>query len=577
MRILFLQPEDLPSDGPWARERWDLIVDLGRSSQFSAEAWSRSGFSVLRSESFRGGIADLRRLRDIFSVGRGRLVDEEGIDWWNLTSLCVEKEALTVLAMHRLASEINATAELWATRPAGPAAVLAILLKRPIRSFRGDGAAGSRAVAFHYAGLARRFSPAQIKEIFLDKYDSGYRWRRRITMRRRTCAEPVVLVPSAYGNVSRMASNYARLLPQQNFLTVATRQSGRQFVSPPNMQLRNLAEYAKGDAPAVEISSVLDRWTKFKADMSALPELLVLSRTGVLDPISNWIRDGLSVREAWREVVDHEPVCGVLCGDDSNLYTLLPVLLAARRKIPTVDFHHGAFDGRYLLKELPCEVYLAKNEMERDYLLRVCGLPMERVVICAPSSQSARPVAGRSPTRRTSMIFFSEPYEAVGMRAEEVYRELMPPLCRLAATHGRGLIVKLHPFESRSQRRELIRNLLTPKDRELVTVVDGPLTDELMTQAWFGITVESTTVIDCLKSGIPCFLCRWLILWPFEYGQQYARFGVGEALQSAEQIADIPSRLAAFENQSSAQAVLMPTVDPVLLQSLLTGARTRGC
>ena len=390
MRVLLLQPEDSPGAGPWSRERWDLIVDLGKSSQFSADAWSRQhGCPVLRTDSFREGVGDVRRVRDMFSAGRGRLIDEEGIDWWDLTFLDVEQDALTVLALRRVVEEVS-SAELWATRSGRPAGLLAVMLKRTLRTFERKGLARSAALALRYAGLARRFSTAQIKEIFLDKYDSGYRWRARFSRRRQPCVEPVVLVPSAYGNVSRMAAAYARQLPQQAFLTVATRQSGRQFAPPANVQVRDLADYAKAVAPLAEITSLQERWTKLRSDLSEIPNLQVLADAGVLDPVSDWIRDGLSVRDAWREVLESEPVCGVLCGDDSNRYTALPVLLAARRKIPTVDFHHGAFDGRYLMKRLPCDVYLAKNEMERDYLLRVCGLPGERVVIGGPSPRATQ-------------------------------------------------------------------------------------------------------------------------------------------------------------------------------------------
>ena len=156
------------------------------------------------------------------------------------------------------------------------------------------------------------------------------------------------------------------------------------------------------------------------------------------------------------------------------------------------------------------------------------------------------------------------------MRAEEVYRELLPPLCRLARERGRSVVVKLHPFESRSQRRRIVRDVLAPEDRDLVSVVEGPLTAELMARAWFGITIESTTAIDCLRQGICCFLCGWLSLSPYEYAQQYARFGIGEVLRDAQQLSEIPSRLADFHNRPPLQLNLSPTVDPAMLQHWLT-------
>lgn len=571
MRVLLLQPEDSLERGPWSRQHWDLIVDLGKSSPFSEERWEREfGCPVLRAESFRRGIADANHVREMFSAGRGRLIDEEGIDWWDLMSLLVAPYALTLPALLSVAKVINPSAELWATRSGGIAGIIAIALRRSLRSFESSGLARFAARGMHYAGLVQRFSAAQFTEILLDKYDSGYQWRSRFAARPPSCAEPVVLLPSAYANVSRMAAAYARLLPDQPFLMVATRQSAKQFAAPANVQVRDLAAYAKADSAEAEVASMAERWMKLRAELCESPEWRVLSEAGFLDSIPGWIRDGLSARNAWREVLEREPVCGVLCGDDSNRYTRLPVLLAARRKIRTVDFHHGALDGRYALKDLPCDLYLAKNEMERDYLLRVCGLPAGKVVIGAPPTGDISPGIERDPPPRTAAILFSEPYEVGGMRAEEVYRELLPPLCRLAREGGRSVVVKLHPFESRSQRRRIVRDVLAPEDRDLVSVVEGPLTAELMARAWFGITIESTTAIDCLRQGICCFLCGWLSLSPYEYAQQYARFGIGEVLRDAQQLSEIPSRLADFHNRPPLQLNLSPTVDPAMLQHWLT-------
>jgi hypothetical protein len=570
MRVLLLQPEDNPEGGPWSRQPWELIVDLGKSSMVSEERWSHQyGRRVLRVESYRHGIADARRVREIFSVGRGRLIDEEGIDWWDLLSLLVAFEGLTLVALLSMAREIGPSDELWATRSGCAARMLAIILNRPLQHFRESGLARSVSRVMHYSGLVRRFSGAQFKEILLDKYDAGYEWRSRFAARQQSCAEPVVLLPSAYGNVSRMAAAYAQLLPEQRFLMVATRQSGKQFAPVSNVQVRDLAAYAKAGPSAAGVTSLIERWTQLRTDLQSFPELRILLQAGVLDSFPGWLRDGVSARHAWREVLEREPVCGVLCGDDSNLYTRLPVLLAARRKIPTVDFHHGALDGRYVWKDLPCDLYLAKNEMERDYLLRVCGVSAEKVLIGAPPTRDIPPIVARE-RRPQSVILFSEPYEVAGMRADEVYRELLPPLCRLARENGHDLIVKLHPFESLSQRARIVREILSPDDRRLVTVVDGPLSAELLARAWFGITLESTTAIDCLQNGICCFLCGWMSLSPFEYVQQYARFGSGEVLQDARQLSEIPSRLADFCNRPHVELNLSVTADPAMLRRWLT-------
>jgi hypothetical protein len=575
MRVLLIHPEDSPRRGPWSQQRWDLVVDLGKSSRYSEQAWGvQFGCRVLGADSFRQGIADAKIVRQMFAAGRSRLLDEEGIDWWDLTSLLLAPEALNVLAFGRITAELKNTNEIWSTRPGWPANALAILLSSTLRSFSAGRLTRMAAGIGHYAGLMRRFSPAQIKEIFLDKYDSGYRWRARVVARPVRSRGHFVLLPSAYSNVSRMAADYARALPRQDFLMIATRQSAKQFTPPENVRIEDLAAYARPGFSGNEIASLTAQWEKLRAELCSSAEFQVLSQAGVLDPVPMWIRDGISARDAWREVLEREPVCGVLCGDDSNLFTRLPVGLAAKRKIPTADFHHGAFDGRYLLKDLPCDVYLAKNLMERDYLLRVCGLPAEKVVIAAPAEAHIPEAhisnaSQRNEPDQRSVVLFSEPYEAGGMRAEEFYRELLPELLRVARENGRGFIIKLHPFESRTQREGLVREILGD-DAKHVTVVDGPLTAGLIAQAWCGITIESTTVMDCRQNGVCCFLCGWLALSPYEYAQQYARFGVGEVLETVEQVKEIPARLSEFHNRPVPPADLPTSADPERLQQWLT-------
>src|SRR5215470_4230162 len=106
MRVLLLHPEDSPRRGPWSRQHWDLIADMGTSSLFSKQAWAKQyGCRVVRADSFRQGIADARKVREVFSTARGRLIDEEGIDWWDLTSLLIAPEAYSLLALQGLATE----------------------------------------------------------------------------------------------------------------------------------------------------------------------------------------------------------------------------------------------------------------------------------------------------------------------------------------------------------------------------------------------------------------------------------------------------------------------------------------
>ncbi len=515
-------------------------------------------------------------VKQMFAGARGRLLDVEGVDWWDLISLLIAPEALEILMLQRLAREISSAAQLWSTRPGGPARMLSLLLEQEPQVFEGSRIARVAKRIGHYSEVVRNFSSAQIKEIVLDKYDSGYQWRRRFAARRERCTEPVVLIPSAYQNVSRVAAEYAQLLPRHKFLMVATRQSARRFVVPPNIEVQDLAAYVAAELPPNETVSLQECWQKVRSDLCSVSGMRALDAAGVLDPVPDWIRDGLIGRDAWRAVLERETVCGVLCGDDSNRYTALPVLLARKRNIPTVDFHHGAFDGRYLLKEMFCDLYLAKSEVERDYLVRVCGMPDERIVIGAPrAEESSSDRALFRDENGRSAIFLSEPYESAGMRAEEVYRDLLPPLCRLAREQGRDVIVKLHPFESIVQRRGLIHSILAVEDRNVVRIVDGPLTRDLLAPAWFGIAVESTAVMDCVRYGIPCFLCRWLMVTSYGYLDQFAKFGIGEMLESPTDLASIPQRLLDCRPYA-AKAGLYKAVDPAMLQRWLTSPLSRG-
>jgi hypothetical protein len=561
MRVLLIQPGDSARRGPWTRESWDLAVDLGKSSPCTAAEWAElMNCRLLRSDDFRQDVEDVKQAGRILSAGDSRLLDHEGIDWWSLRSLEILKEAASILALRRIAREISRPVLLWTTRAGWPATALAKLLGLPLRAYGEGFSSRSLQRSRHYVRLSRHFSAAQIKEIFLDKNDPAYRWRGRFTRQERSENQPVVLIPSAYTNVSRVASEYARLLPEQTFLLVATRRSARLFQVPANVKLRELASYAKTSTPSEELNELLQKWTSLLDDLNQHPDLALLLQLGMFDNFRAELAQGLAVRDAWRRVLEREPVCSVLCGDDSNVNTSLPVILAARRRLPTLDFHHGAMDGFYLVKRLPSDLYLAKSELERDYLLGVCGLFSARVVVGAPvpctrnsayAAPTVRLPVEKFSTRKTAIVFFSEPYENMGMRAEEVYRELLPELCALAGQTSHDLVLKLHPFESARERSSLVRSVVSQSEFERIRIVSSPLSDELLSETWVGFTVESTTVLDCVARGIPCFLCAWLSLSPFGYVQQYAKFGVGQLLNRREEIAEVPGRIAQRESTVS--------------------------
>jgi hypothetical protein len=170
-------------------------------------------------------------------------------------------------------------------------------------------------------------------------------------------------------------------------------------------------------------------------------------------------------------------------------------------------------------------------------------------------------------SRKNSVVFFSEPYENIGMRTEEVHKEILPALCGLARANGRGVVLKLHPFESVSERSGILQSILAPEDRGRITVESGPLSDSLLSHTWVGVTVESTTVLDCALRRIPCFLCGWLASSLFGYLQQYTKFRVGQVLSSVEDVATI----AGSGSSARAPGLLWRVVDPELLSTWLGG------
>jgi hypothetical protein len=571
VKILLLHPEDSPRRGPWTLQKWDLIIDLGKSSESTTASWQElARCPVLRLESFRRSVEDPRLAGQILRTGFGQLLDQQGLDWWELTSLLIHSDLETAIALRRLVGDVDLNGELSATRPDWPINGLALLLGRDVRTF-GDPASKkfARQVG-RYSRLFQKLKPAQWIEIFWDKYDAGYQWRSRVTPSPPRGSAPVVLLPSAYTNVSRMAREYARLLPEQQFLLVATRNSGLRFERSSNVRVAKLAAYANAGGSIPECATILQGWAHLRAQLESIPELALLARIGLLEPFAKWFRTGLAVRDAWQGVFDREPVTAVLCGDDSNWYTRLPVIMARKRNFPTIDFHHGAFDGRFLLKELSSDFYLAKSEMERDYLLRVCNLRAEKIIVGAPyAAAPARTQLNHG--SRSSIVFFSEPYESTGGRPEEVYRELMPALCRLSSEQGCELVLKLHPFENPVERFSLLAAVLDASDLARVKIVSGPLSDKLLAAAWFGITVESSTTVDCTRHSVPCFVCEWLVSTPYGYVQQYARFGVGHLLHSRTEVLEIPRILSSDNLQTPQTRAAGPVINTGVLQRLLAG------
>ena len=523
-------------------------------------------------DALRRGLGDFRGMRDLFAAGSGRLLDWEGLDWWELTAIFFHQPLEILSTLHRLAGSLDSEDQIFVTRPGFYADALEVLLRRRVHSFPAR-VISQNSGPRHYARVLSRFPLSQLAEIFWDKYDPGYAIRRLFSRKEAPSERPVVLVPSAYGNVSRAGIAYANTLPEVDFLLVTTRRSGWVAEVPANVKVATLASYAPGKpAAGQEYAELIEKWRGLRRELLAIPELQVFDRLGFFDLFPKRFQQGLEIRKAWRAVLDREPVAAVLCGDDSNPYTHIPLLLARNSGIPTLTFHHGALDGRHLFKKNYSDVILAKGKMEEDYLLRVCGLPRDSVEVGAPVRPSSTRL-GRRFGQGSCIVLFSEGYEVSSGRAEEFYRDLLPPLAELALRTGRKLIVKLHPAESRRERQGLVTKILSAEQRRVTTVVTGPLSDDLLDKTWFGITILSTVAVECSMRGIPCFLCGWLEYWLYGYIEQFSRFGVGRVLKSVAEISDIPGFVENYSVNPELARDLWQPISPARLQELFSGNR----
>ena len=545
MKILLIHPNDDPEQGLWASARWDRIVDLGLGGVNSYQRWTQKfKCPVTTLDSLRHGFDDFQRIRELQGLGNGRLLDECGLDWWEIMSLLLTGELETLILLQRFASTVGSGDELYTSRPGLHATLLESLLLAPVKSFplRRDAQKGSLR---HYFRVSKKLSAPQIIDVFWDKYDLGYQFRGRLGRKRQPLRHPAVLLPTAYVNVSRTGIAYANTFPEENFLLVATRRSGWVKDVPRNVAATWLSFYASLRDRSSENAGMQDRWRALLRELERTTEFEILHRLGFLDAFPRWFRHGFEVRDAWQNVLDKEPIQAVLCADDSNPYTRIPLLLAQARGLPNIACHHGALDGRYIFKRSYGDVIWAKGKMEEDYLVRKCGVPQERVEIAAPALPANWKTL-QEPNRqsfRPHLLFISEAYDMSGGRTEEFYRDVLPPLADLALATGRELIVKLHPGESHRERTAMAERVLSAKQRGVMRIVSGPLTEELLAQSWFGITILSTVAMECAIRGIPCFLCKWLESWTYGYVEQFIQFGVGIGLSHPSEIEKIPEYL----------------------------------
>ena len=568
MKVLLLHPEDtFPLRPPG--DRWDLIVDLGRAPSSTYEHWSRQAgcevFSLYRSAV---EIGDLGRLREFLQLGMGVMVDRTGIDWWDLLCLFIAGDLQQLMLVHRLSNELSANCELYSSRPHALATALQRLLGARLTILESRFQSVIHR-ARHYGNAFLHSDAAQLAQVLEDKFDGEHSIRRCFTSRHRP-GRPVILLPSAYINVSRTALSYAELLPDHQFLLVLTRSSGKLRSLPPNVRSVSLSPYfVRGDKR--EAVSLLESWEGLRKRLvDGIDEFNIADAVKILGRIPALLPWGIALRDAWSQVFESEDVTACLSADDSNPPSSIPLLMAKKRGLPALASHHGALDCTMAVKMNHADFYLVKSEMERDYLTRICRLASQKMIVAPPASSKPSPLHRVARRYAPWLVFFTEPYQSYWWRRDEVYRDLLPRLCSLAQTYGLKLVFKLHPFESIKGHRAMLRRLISEQERR-IEVLAGPPSDHLWNNTRLALTVQSSTALECVALCIPVFLCAWLRDPYSGYVQQYARFGVGHMLDSSEQISDIPRLLASQNAQSCPPPAPRGDIDADKLAHLLSG------
>jgi hypothetical protein len=537
MRVLLLHPEDSFS-GSWKNEHWDWIVDLGRAPKsFYDERSAEFCCPVSSIYDFAVEIEDAQVWRELFAVGMGHVVDRSGVDWWNVVGLLLQPEMQDIRLAVRLAEKLGKGCALTASRPSLLASAVELHLGAPLRVLQSGVDARIRNRVVRYRTALRNLSFGQLRQVVHDKFDPHYRWRRNFAAAAAPSSQPVVLLPTAYSNVSKTALNYAQVLPNQQFLLVVARESAAVTQVPANVQSVSLAAFAANRSNREELRELEDGWMRLERMLGEQSEFRLAVQLGIVNQGLEFLRRGVSVRDAWNRVFESFNVVGCLSADDSNPYTRIPLILAARRDIPAVACHHGALDFRMAFKVPEFSTYLAQGEMERDYLERICGVDAQRICI---GSASARAQDSASWSDDAPwIVFFTEPYESDQWRADAIYREILPRLCAAARQSGKTVVLKLHPYETSAQRQRLVNDVLGEEDRKLIRITSAPISAELIENTWCAVTVESTVACDCASAGIPVLLCGWLRHAYSGYALQYARFGAGGILKSAADLSRI--------------------------------------
>ena len=564
MRVLLVHPED-DLEAFAECPAWDLVVDLARAPVSTYEAWSRRArCRVISLFDLAEPGKDLFRVRELLQYGMNRLVDDQGLDWWDILSVPLVPNLLRLLQTQRVAAELGPVCELHATRTDWLCCAIGKAAGVPLKILEARNRIRLRRVR-RYLGAMQRLNVSQFFQVIQDKFDQQHKVRRRLRRRGKGLTHPVVLLPSAYINVSRTAVEYAKVLPSEKFLLMCARRSAKVRELPANVCLDFLDSYFTG-CDERELRRLRGLWIGTKSKlMDSSPEWRLAHEVGILNSMISQLEWGLAIRNAWNEVFESLDITACLSADDSNPYTRIPLMVGKKRGCAALACHHGALDYMMAIKTHHEDFYLAKNEMERDYLETVCQVIPERIVVGGPVS-SAGP--SYEDSQKSWLVFFSEPYSAWGWRTEEIYREILPRIAGLAKKLGLKAAIKIHPFESVKYHRRLLLRYLGSERAGEVNILEGTFSTASWNKVRVAITVQSTVGMECASRGIPIFFCQWLQNAHSGYLLQFARFSVGYMLKSVDEMDEIPELIETYDPRQPA-GILSNKIDSYEFRSLL--------
>ena len=395
----------------------------------------------------------------LLQLGAGLMLDQWGIDWWDVLSLEIAPQLQQLMLVRRLSKELDASCELYSSRPHPLATALQRLLGSRLTILETRAQSVIRRIR-HYHNIFSQLDTVQLAQVMEDKFDINHSIRRHFTRRGHTSGQPVILLPSAYTNVSRAALSYAELLPDHQFLLVCARSNAKLTSLPANVGSTSLAPYFV-PSDKRETVSLLESWKLLRKQLVAgAEEFSTADAVGVLGRIPALLPWGIALRDAWSQVFESENVTACLCADDSNPPSSIPLILAKKRGLPALACHHGALNYMMAIKQHFADFYLVKSEMEQDYVQHICRSCSREDSHGGPGLVETVAFATRRFAALLRGWFFSpSPIRAGEWRKDEVYRDLLPRLCSLAQTCGLRLVFKLHPFESVKGHRRMLRRL----------------------------------------------------------------------------------------------------------------------